>query len=69
MAWVFERRSAVSLCAVSLSCVASTQAFGEPAPGLLHQAHPASNVGVVMGLAAYPNDIMGKFERFVGTLR
>jgi len=42
---------------------------GEPAPGLLYQAHPASNEGVVMGLAAYPNDIMGKFERFVGTLR
>jgi hypothetical protein len=45
------------------------QADGEPAPGLLHQAHPASNEGVVMGLAAYPNDIMGKLERFVGTLR
>ena len=40
------------------------------APGLLHRARPPQpHAGVVSGLAAYPNDIMGKFERFVGTLR
>jgi len=48
---------------------AIAQVHGAPAPGLMHKAHPASDSGVVMGLAAYPNNIMGKLERFVGTLR
>jgi len=48
---------------------AINQRLGEPAPGLMYKAKPLSNEGVVMGLAAYPNDILGKFERFVGTLR
>jgi hypothetical protein len=48
---------------------AIAQAHGEAAPGLMHKAHPLSNEGVVLGLAAYPNDILGKLERFVGTLR
>jgi len=48
---------------------AIAQVNGEAAPGLMHKASPPSNEGVVMGLAAYPNDVLGKFERFVGTLR
>ena len=48
---------------------ALAQRDGQPAPGLMHRATPPSNEGMVMGLAAYPNDILGKFERFVGTLR
>jgi len=48
---------------------AINQKNGDPAPGLMYKATPKSNEGVVMGLAAYPNDILGKFERFVGTLR
>jgi len=53
----------------ALDSPAIAQAHGEPAPGLMHRARPAANEGMVMGLAAYPNDIMGKLERFVGTLR
>ena len=49
--------------------VKATIVGGGGAPGLMHQAVPASNEGVVMGLAAYRGDVLGKYERFVGTLR
>jgi len=47
----------------ALDSPALAQQHGDPAPGLMHKARPPSNFGVVMGLAAYPNDILGKLER------